>query len=116
MTVKFKYIAETLWDLLRPPPKPVPKPVSTAPKRRPAQERYDQLVRDMKREHGLRVRRWRSSTGHPPVWLRRAYRRATVTGYDRFHSTTHAIHPDANPIAGGDAHGDGGAQRHSDLV
>jgi len=43
-----------------------PKPEATAdkPAKRatPAQQRYDRLVAEMKRRHGIRIHRWRSST------------------------------------------------------
>lgn len=52
-----------LWDLLpvrraQRTPRPSPKP--RAPSRR--QQQYDQLVVDMKRVHGIRINRWRTST------------------------------------------------------
>ena len=57
----------TLWDLLR-PNKRRPMPRSTAPTQRPAEPRpnsmrskYDALVRESLAEHGVRVRKWRSS-------------------------------------------------------
>ncbi|MHC4949038.1 MAG: hypothetical protein ACYTG1_12400 [Planctomycetota bacterium] len=52
------WIAATLWDLLpaRRRPKPRPRRGSAM------QDRYDALVREMKRRHGVRVRKWRSST------------------------------------------------------
>ena len=76
------WIAPTLWDLLKPkrplrrrpptapaPPAPVAPTVpdaagpvrAKAARRRPMQERYDALVVDMKHEHGVRIRKWRSS-------------------------------------------------------
>ena len=54
-----KFIAETLWDLFRPRPRRAPAP---ARRQTAIQDRYDELVRTMKRIHGFRVRRWRSST------------------------------------------------------
>ena len=55
-----------LWDLLpgiRPRPHPVPG-ISREPARGGSarQERYDELVREMKAIHGLRVNKWRSRT------------------------------------------------------
>ena len=60
-----KWFANTLWDLLdrshRDEAKPAPtRRPRSAPSSRQAQ--YDQLVLDMKREWGIRVRKWRSST------------------------------------------------------
>lgn len=68
------WIAPTLWDLLKPkrplrrrPPVAPTVPDAAGPvrtktaRRRPMQERYDALVLDMKREHGVRIRKWRSS-------------------------------------------------------
>ncbi|TVQ29878.1 MAG: hypothetical protein EA376_14625 [Phycisphaeraceae bacterium] len=67
----------TLWDLLtdraaKRRPKPAPKkrrvrraaPVAVAPpaaRRRPIQDRYDAMTRQMLAEYGVRVRKWRSS-------------------------------------------------------
>jgi hypothetical protein len=60
----------TLWDLLTPKrrPKPVTKPSPkvvlkpSAPKREtPMQLRYEQITKQMLAEHGVRVRKWRSS-------------------------------------------------------
>lgn len=60
------WIAATLWDLLAPPPRKGPK---VAPAARPRgdrvsrmQQRYDELVAEMKRTHAVRVRKWRQST------------------------------------------------------
>jgi len=67
------WIAPTLWDLLKPkrrgapaaapvaPPQRPAAPRPGAARRRPMQERYDALVADMKREHDVRIRKWRSS-------------------------------------------------------
>lgn len=61
--------AQTLWDLIAPrsqPVRPSRPALSATPKSRTGQsarqQRYDQLVADMKREHGVRVRKWRTST------------------------------------------------------
>ena len=73
----------TLWDLIAKPrrrrgrsrrgpgPAPAPAPIEptsptstpppAAPRRRPMQDRYDALVRDMLARYGIRVRKWRSS-------------------------------------------------------
>ncbi|MBQ72401.1 MAG: hypothetical protein CMJ67_05790 [Planctomycetaceae bacterium] len=60
---------KTLWDLLRGPerreptrrePKPVPEPSRSRSTGMKA--KYDELVLEMKRVHGIRVVRWRSST------------------------------------------------------
>lgn len=65
------FYAPTLWHLLgldrrRGPRSPAPDPprvAAAAPtRRRPMQERYDALVAEMKAAHGLRVRKWRSSS------------------------------------------------------
>ena len=68
MANRLEEFAHTLWDLLRAPerrPRPTTQAVP-APSRRPRstrmQARYDELVLDMKRLHGVRVVRWRSST------------------------------------------------------
>ena len=70
---------KTLWDLLRPSTRPEPEPrieieprIPTPTVPRPAppsgskptgmKARYDDLVQEMKRVHGIRVVRWRSST------------------------------------------------------
>lgn len=64
---------KTLWDLLRPPSRaepaaritePLPKPTTppTASKSTGMKARYDDLVQEMKKSHGIRVVRWRSST------------------------------------------------------
>ena len=61
--------AWTLWDLIKKPkrrakvaPKPVP---AAAPKAKPrvtkAQERYEQVTREMLAHYGVRVRKWRTS-------------------------------------------------------
>lgn len=71
------WIASTLWDLLKPaakPPGPF-RPVSggtakpavrlnpvVRPTRQSVQERYDSLVVEMKRTHGVKVRKWRKSS------------------------------------------------------
>ena len=59
----------TLWDLLRRPErsKPAKEPTSSVPRRGRGRStgmkaKYDELVLDMKRVHGIRVVRWRSST------------------------------------------------------
>ncbi len=65
-----KEFAPTLWHLLgfarikRPASRPVSPPARRGPPRRagPARARYDQLVRDMKHQYGVRVNRWRTST------------------------------------------------------
>ncbi|MCB9849022.1 MAG: hypothetical protein H6814_11480 [Phycisphaeraceae bacterium] len=59
----------TLWDLLTPSPRPRRRPPVVAPARprpakpkpRAAQVRYDEITRAMLREHGIRVRKWRTS-------------------------------------------------------
>lgn len=68
----------TLWDLLRPFKRPrtltppstptLPAPQPAAPRRRvrrpakaPMSERYDEMVRAMLIEHGVRVKRWRTA-------------------------------------------------------
>ncbi len=48
-----------LWDLLRRRPDDA---VSSGPRKRPMQRRYDALVAQMKATYGIRVLRWRSST------------------------------------------------------
>ncbi|MHC4612849.1 MAG: hypothetical protein ACYTAU_04695 [Planctomycetota bacterium] len=56
------WIAPTLWHLLglaRDQPRPRPSRRSGT---RPMQQRYDDLVGDMKRTFGVRVRKWRHST------------------------------------------------------
>lgn len=61
--------AWTLWDLLKKPKrraKVAPKPVqAAAPKAKPrvtkAQERYEQVTREMLAQYGVRVRKWRTS-------------------------------------------------------
>ena len=61
------FFPQTLWDLLR-PRRPrhqrakTATPVGAAPRRRPMQERYDDLVAEMKKRYGIRVRKWRTST------------------------------------------------------
>lgn len=64
-------LASTLWDLLdrrasrasrRSPPPSLAPPRREEGRRRPIQDRYDQLVIEMKRIHGVRVVKWRSST------------------------------------------------------
>lgn len=60
----------SLWDLLpgrRQRPRPAPPARPARSDRRPAatserQARYDELVREMKSIHGLRVNKWRTST------------------------------------------------------
>lgn len=62
----------TLWDILpgraRPSRKPKPiaqpgvrKPLSPPPRVSRAQQQYDQMTRELLAEHGVRVRKWRSS-------------------------------------------------------
>ena len=68
------HIARTLWDLIKPV---VKKPAAADPSQCPSratskvakpsapgsmQSRYDELVDEMKRVHGIRVVKWRSST------------------------------------------------------
>ncbi len=66
-----RWLAQTLWDLLglagdvsapaaRPAPKTARGPTKTRPS--PMQQRYAALVSEMKKTHGVRVRRWRSSS------------------------------------------------------
>ncbi|MHC5023007.1 MAG: hypothetical protein ACYTGG_03715 [Planctomycetota bacterium] len=53
------WIAANLWDLLA-PKKVTREPQRKRPARRaPMRDRYDALVHDMKRAHGVRVRKWR---------------------------------------------------------
>jgi hypothetical protein len=64
---------KTLWDFLRPKPKPAPRrkpgpptdrtarPRSASPARGSMAARYAELERRMLREHGVRVRKWRTS-------------------------------------------------------
>jgi hypothetical protein len=58
-----KWFAETLWDMLGARPAR-PAGIVAAPVRRfpTMQERYDRVVEEMKRAHGVRVRRWRGET------------------------------------------------------
>lgn len=87
MPASMNWIAQTLWDLIAPPPRQNGKNGTAAPARkrpdrrlRPAadrtapraampsavngsmRDRYDALVAAMKRTYGIRVRRWRSSS------------------------------------------------------
>jgi hypothetical protein len=63
------WIARTLWDLVAPRAPNEPR-APAAPARRPArgkrrsrvQDRYDALVVEMKRAHGITVRKWRRSS------------------------------------------------------
>ncbi|MHC4992014.1 MAG: hypothetical protein ACYTGC_13660, partial [Planctomycetota bacterium] len=58
-----KWFAPSLWDLLCPAPSPARRRVDSPPRRRTAmQRRYDEVVLEMKRLYGIRVRKWRSST------------------------------------------------------
>lgn len=67
----------TLWDLLKPA---APKPAATKaqprarprqPKRRAGmQDAYDALVQEMLQQHGLRVRRWRTSSSGVAILTR----------------------------------------------
>lgn len=69
----------TLWDLIARPERQRP----AAPKRQPApkparpRDRYAQLVEAMKREHGVRIHRWRSSMSGCAWQVR--YRDGTVS-------------------------------------
>jgi hypothetical protein len=65
------WIARTLWDLIAPPrgrgrPARPEEPVATSASRRTRgrrptmRERYDDLVVEMKRTYGVRVRKWRT--------------------------------------------------------
>lgn len=62
------WIASTLWDLLRKSEKGVLNPCSgQSSSARPARtsrmpQRYDALVLEMKKTHGVRVRKWRSNS------------------------------------------------------
>lgn len=64
--------SRTLWDLLKPvgeflrPARPVPAPSRQRSRRSPLPENsiqhtYDRITRQMLAEHGIRVRRWRTS-------------------------------------------------------
>lgn len=72
-------IAQTLWDLITPKHKVVIEPAATEPElprngtkrartaqsqpaRVPMQARYDALVVEMKKQYGIRVRKWRNSS------------------------------------------------------
>ncbi len=67
----FKQFAPSLWHLLglaparkrasRRPPAALQRPIGPAP-RGSMRRRYDDLVVEMKAAHGIRVRKWRSST------------------------------------------------------
>ena len=63
-----KWPAKTLWHLLgiakRTPPvhKPINKAKRPQTKLSPMLLRYDELVTEMKKTHGLRIRKWRSSS------------------------------------------------------
>lgn len=70
MATRLEEFAQTLWDLLRvsdgtravaSKPSVTPEPTKGVRSSR-MQARYDQLVLDMKRLHGVRVVRWRKST------------------------------------------------------
>ena len=63
------WVARTLWDLLaadrnrnRKRPAPDAQTAARTEARERLRRRYDALVTEMKNRHGLRVRRWRSST------------------------------------------------------
>lgn len=70
------WLAQTLWDLIAPPPRRKPakrcsaalvesahvRPKPPKPRSIPMQERYDAVVAEMKQAHGLRVRKWRKSS------------------------------------------------------
>jgi hypothetical protein len=73
------WLAQTLWDLVKPVQRPaarIRKPVikrrpavaphrspeAAPPSRTPMQDRYDAIVIEMKQTHGLRVRKWRKSS------------------------------------------------------
>lgn len=65
--MKRRSFPKLLWDLLPKRPAPVqqePERASSKPRTRVSKQqvRYDQLVEEMKRTHGLRVNKWRSST------------------------------------------------------
>lgn len=55
----------TLWDILKPERarrgRAKPRAVSPTPRRRPIQDRYDEVTKRLLAEHGVRVRKWRSS-------------------------------------------------------
>jgi len=58
----------TLWDLVRvkrrpkrAKPAPLPPKPRAAPRRSPMRDRYEAITREMLSEHGVRVRKWRSS-------------------------------------------------------
>lgn len=53
-------LARNLWDLFK--GRPLEAPLAARPSPGPMQRRYDALVSEMKRVHGVRVVRWRSST------------------------------------------------------
>ncbi len=89
------WVARTLWDLVAPARREPAPPALAAPPARPARpappapprsatagrtsmrDRYDALVVEMKRTHGVRVRKWRSSSSGV-AWMVQ-YRDGTMT-------------------------------------
>ena len=98
----------TLWDLIKPirrliqrsrqkPPAKVPAALRTISAR---QQRYDQIVLEMKHRHGIRVRKWRSGTtgcawqvsysdGRIVRWIESPYPRGPMSAAVFLHEVGH---------------------------